>query len=155
MVGLFGPLVQRLVASGARITVLELRADWAGTQAGCEVTLDPQALRHCSRVLVTGTVLLNDTFEQVLAHTRAASHRALVGPSVGLWAGPLLGQGLHLLGGTWVTHPEAFVEALRCGRERGSSARKFSLCAADVPVDGEVAVALGCTPRISRAEGPA
>jgi uncharacterized protein (DUF4213/DUF364 family) len=127
VVGLFGPLMERLVASGARVTVIELRAELAGRHAGYEVTLDTAALRACNKVLATGTLQLNDTLDAVLAHTRSAERVALIGPTVSGLPDVLFARGVHRVGGTWVEQPAAFVEALCAGRERGASARKFTL----------------------------
>jgi hypothetical protein len=127
LVGLFGPLMDRLVASGARITVLELRAELVGQHAGYEVTLQPQSLTACNKVLSTGTLLLNDTLDAVLAHTRHASRVALVGPTVGGLPDVLFSRGVHVVGGTWIEDVPAFVDALRAGQDRGAAARKFTL----------------------------
>jgi uncharacterized protein (DUF4213/DUF364 family) len=127
LVGLFGPLMPRLVASGARITVVELRAELAGRHDGYEVTLDPAALRRCNKVLATGTMLLNDTLDAVLEHTRGAERVALVGPTVGGLPDVLFARGVHVLGGTWVEDASGFVRALAAGEERRGTARKFTL----------------------------
>lgn len=133
LVGLFGPLMPRLVASGARITVVELRAELAGRHEGYEVTLDTGALRQCNKVLATGTMLLNDTLDAVLEHTRGAERVALVGPTVGGLPDVLFARGVHVLGGTWVEDPVAFVRALSAGEERRGTARKFTLARAQWP----------------------
>lgn len=127
LVGLFGPLMTRLVQSGARITVVELRPDLVGGHEGYEVTLDTGALRLCNKVLATGTLLINDTLETVLAHTRGAERLAIVGPTVGGLPDALFARGVHVLGGTWVNDPAAFVQALVNGEERAGAARKFTL----------------------------
>ncbi len=127
LVGLFGPLMTRLVASGARITVIELRPELAGQHEGYEVTLDAAALHRCNKVLATGTLLINDTLDAVLAHTGHAERMALVGPSVGGLPDALFARGVHVLGGTWVEDPAAFVQALAAGQDRGGAARKFTL----------------------------
>lgn len=133
LVGLFGPLMQRLVSTGARITVLELRADWAGAQAGYRVTLDPADLHSCNKVLATGTLLLNDTLDDVLQHTRKAQQVALIGPTVSALPEPLFARGVHVVGGTWVQDSAAFVQALRQGDARGAAARKYTLTPAQWP----------------------
>ncbi|MEY4748728.1 MAG: hypothetical protein RIQ60_942 [Pseudomonadota bacterium] len=133
LVGLFGPLMDRLVASGARITVLELRDDLAGPQPGYEVTLDPQALAGCNKVLSTGTLLLNDTLDAVLAHTRHAQRVALVGPTVSGLPDVLFSRGVHVVGGTWIEDGPALLDALRAGQDRAGAARKFTLERGDWP----------------------
>lgn len=133
LVGLFGPLMERLVASGARITVLELRPELAGQHEGYEVTLNRKALGACNKLLATGTLVLNDTFDEVLAARHPDARIALVGPSVGVLPEVLFRRGVHVLGSTWVEDPASFVEALRAGVERKGSARKFTLERAQWP----------------------
>lgn len=133
MVGYFTPLIPRITARGARVLVVELRADLAGEREGVRVTLDPAELAGCAKVLCTGTLLLNDTLDATLAHCRHARALAMVGPSVGCPPDPLFARGLTLLGGSWVSDGAAYVQALRAGTSTGGFARKFSLAPRDYP----------------------
>lgn len=125
MVGFFPPLVKQVTARGARLTVLELRAELAGSHPDCTVTLDPAALRSCSQVLMTSTVLLNHTLDTVLAHCSGASAIAMIGPGAGLLPDALLARGVTAVGGSWIVDGAAFKTALAQGRSWGASARKF------------------------------
>ena len=131
MVGLFPPLLQTARACGARLTVLELRAELAGTHPGYEVTLDPRALADCDKVLMTSTVLLNQTLPALLAHCRRARRIALIGPGAGCLPPVLFELGIHTLGGSWITDAPGFVQALCAGQPWRASARKFVLRAED------------------------
>jgi uncharacterized protein (DUF4213/DUF364 family) len=133
MVGHFGPLLPLITAHGARVLVLELRADLVGERDGVRVTLDAAELEGCAKVLATGTLLLNHTLDAVLARCGRASRRVLLGPSVGGPPDPLFARGLTLLGGTWVADPAHYAHALRAGEPTGASARKFALGATDWP----------------------
>lgn len=133
MVGHFTPLIPRITGRGAKLVVVELRADLVGEQDGVRVTLDAGELAACRKVLATGTLLLNDTLDAVQAHCRGASHVALIGPSVGGPPDPLFARGITLLGGSWVCDGPAYLAALRAGTASGPSARKFSLTPADWP----------------------
>jgi len=133
LVGLFGPLMTRLTHSGARITVIELRPELVGRHEGYEVTLDTSALAACNKVLATGTLLINDTLDTVLAHTRGAERVALVGPTVGGLPDALFARGVHVLGGTWVHDTAQFTQALVRGEERAAAARKFTLARDEWP----------------------
>jgi uncharacterized protein (DUF4213/DUF364 family) len=124
MVGFFPPLVQRVTERGARLTVLELRADLAGAHPGFEVTLDAAALQACHKVLMTSTVLLNDTLDTVLAHCCNARAVAMIGPGAGCLPEPLFERGITALGGTWIEDGAGFAEALRHGAPWGRFARK-------------------------------
>lgn len=131
MVGYFPPLVKQVTAQGARLTVLELRADLAGPREGCTVTLDPQALSSCVKVLSTSTVLMNHTLDPVLAHCQAARAIALIGPSAGGLPDVLFARGVTAVGGSWVTDNAGVINALRSGTPWSGHARKFLLTPAD------------------------
>lgn len=133
MIGHFTPLIPRIVERGARLLIVELRADLVGESGAVRVTLDAAELRSCRKILATGTLLLNDTLEGMLAHCRQASHLVMIGPSVGGPPDPLLARGVTQLGGSWVLDGPAYVDALRGGRPPGAAARKFALGPADYP----------------------
>jgi uncharacterized protein len=127
MVGLFPPLVKQVLATGARLTVLELRAELAGAREGWQVTLDAGELAHCNKILSTSTVLLNDTLDALLERCRHAQRVALIGPGAGCLPDPLFARGVTSLGGSWVVDAPAFKAALRAGEPWGRFTRKFSL----------------------------
>ncbi len=133
MIGHFTPLIPRVRASGARLLIVELRADLVGERDGVRVTLDAAELAACRKVLATGTLLLNDTLDAMLGHCRQASRIALVGPSVGGPPDPLFARGVTLLGGSWVDDAPAYAAALRAGEPPGASAHKFALRRDDYP----------------------
>ncbi len=133
MIGLFGPLIDRLLARGVQLTVLELRADLLDARPGLEVTLDPARLRGCQKVICTSTVLLNDTLDAVLAACADARWLAMLGPGAGCLPDGLFARGVTALGGTWITDGPAYVAGLVEGRPAGAAARKFTLTPADYP----------------------
>jgi len=146
MIGLFPPLVRQVLATGAGLTVLELRADLAGAHEGWHVTLDTAELARCNKILSTSTVMLNDTLDDILDRCRHAERIALVGPGAGCLPDPLFARGVTLLGGSWITDPPGFKSALREGRPWGGFARKFALGAHDYPGIGQLlALAGGAT----------
>jgi uncharacterized protein (DUF4213/DUF364 family) len=127
MVGLFPPLVRRVVAAGARLTVLELRPELAGEHEGYTVTLDPQALAACTQVLSTSTVLLNHSFDGVRQAARAAQRFVLVGPGAGCPPDPLFAAGVSAMAGSWIADPAALVRAITTGASWGDAVFKFLL----------------------------
>ena len=127
MIGLFPPLIERVLATGARLTVLELRADLAGPREGWQVTLDPAALADCNKILSTSTVLLNDTLDGLLARCRHAERLALIGPGASCLPDALFARGVTLMGGSWIIDAEGFKRALAQGEPWGRCATKFAL----------------------------
>ena len=127
MIGYFAPLVHQVMASGARLTVLELREDLAGVRDGFHITLDPRELEACDKVLSTSTVLLNDTLDAVLAHCSKARAFAMIGPGASCLPDALFARGVTLIGGTWIERPEAFKRALAAGASWSEHARKCAI----------------------------
>lgn len=127
MIGYFGRLIPRVVATGARLTIAELRADLAGEHEGYRVTLDPADLASCNKVLSTSTLLLNDTLDRMLGACAGARSFAMVGPGAGCLPDPLFARGVTLLGGTWIDRREDFCQALVAGQSWESHAHKYAL----------------------------
>ena len=133
MIGFFRPLVKEVIARGARLTVLELKADLAGEREGYRVSLDPRDLATCDKVLSTSTVLLNDTLDRVVEACQKARTFALIGPGASCLPDALFRRGVTIMGGTWVIEPAPFKEALAAGAPWGIHASKFALPRADYP----------------------
>jgi hypothetical protein len=93
MVGLFSPLVKRIEATGAILTVIEKNPD------RLEI-LSPddrqKALKACDVAIITATTLLNQTFEEMINLLGSPRLVALMGPST-----PLMPEIFH---GTCITH---------------------------------------------------
>jgi uncharacterized protein (DUF4213/DUF364 family) len=133
MIGLFTPLLPRVLASGAQLTVLELKPHLAGQRDGWRVTLDADELRRCDKVIATGTLVLNDTLDLMLARCERAHWIALVGPSMGCLPDALFARGVTLLGGSWVIERESYLDALRRGAVRAGPAQKVAITPANYP----------------------
>lgn len=133
MIGMFTPLLRRITASGARLTIIELKPELAGEHEGYRVTLDAEELSGCSKVVSTSTLLLNDTLDRMLAYCRNARWFAMIGPSAGCLPDALFARGVTLLGGTWIKDRDGFTDALSRGESMSDYAGKFALTADDYP----------------------
>ncbi|MEZ5651768.1 MAG: DUF364 domain-containing protein [Burkholderiaceae bacterium] len=133
MVGLFPPLIRRIVAAGARLTVLELKPKLAGGHDGYRVVLDPGSLGDCNKLLATSTLLLNGTLDRVLAHAPAAERIALIGPGASCLPDPMFARGVTLMGGTWVDDGPRLLAAIAAGTAWGEAAHKTALTPRDYP----------------------
>jgi uncharacterized protein len=127
MIGKFTPLLRRIIDSGARLTIVELKPELAGEQDGYRVTLDAAELSQCSKVVSTSTLLLNDTIDRMLACCRNARFFAMVGPSAGCLPDALFARGVTLVGGSWVHDRVGFTSALRSGASLSNYASKSAL----------------------------
>lgn len=133
MIGLFTPLLPMVLGSGAKLTVIELKPHLAGEHDGYRVTLDADELRHCDKVVSTGTLVLNETLDSMLARCTHARAVALIGPTMGCLPDALFARGVTLLGGTWVLDAPAYVDALRRGGVRKGLAEKVAITPAGYP----------------------
>jgi uncharacterized protein (DUF4213/DUF364 family) len=133
MIGYFAALAPRITARGAKLVVVELREDLAGLHDGVRLTLDASELQQCDKVLATGTMLLNDTLDQMLGFATRAQRFALIGPSVGCPPDPLFSRGVTLMGGTWITDAHGYVDALVRGEATAPFARKSALAREGYP----------------------
>lgn len=81
MVGLFSPLVDRIRATGAILTVIERNPDRLELLSPEEKQL---ALKNCDVAIITATTLLNNTFEETANALSSPRLVALMGPSTPL-----------------------------------------------------------------------
>jgi uncharacterized protein len=66
-------------------------------------------------VLITGSTLVNDTLENLLALAKPSARVTLVGPTVGLLPDAPLCRGAQVLGSVRITEPDAFLDVLAEG----------------------------------------
>ena len=137
MVGYFPPLVDQIRALGARLTVVELNERWLQSAPRFEVTLDAERLEGCNKVISTGTVLINQTLDGLLARCRGASEFALVGPTVGCLPEPLFDRGVTVLGGTRVVDTAEFKRRWAAQEKWRAATRRYVLRAEERVVGGE------------------
>jgi uncharacterized protein len=118
VVGAFVPFLKSLKRAGQHFTVLEmdpatLKPDELPYFRPADQAAD--VLPAADVVLITGTTLVNDTLEHLLALCRPAARLVVVGPNVGLLPDAFLSRGVDVLGGIRVTAPDAFLDVLAEG----------------------------------------
>lgn len=127
MVGLFPPLIERILATGARLTVAELKPELAQENGRLRVTLDVRELAACNKVISTSTILLNDTLDSVLGACNGATYFSVIGPGAGCLPDPLFARGVSTIGGTRIVDRERFLAALAGGEAWRNSAQKYCI----------------------------
>jgi uncharacterized protein (DUF4213/DUF364 family) len=77
-------------------------------------------------LLITGSTLLTDTLEDLLALARPDARVTVLGPTVGMLPDAFLARGADILGSVRITEPDAFLDLLA---EGGSAPHFLSACA--------------------------
>ncbi len=110
MVGYFPPLVEQVREMGLPLTVIELDEQWLQDDDLFEVTLNPEKLNACNKIICTGTVLVNQTIDDLLPYFSNAEQTFIVGPTVGCLPDPLFDRGITQLGGCTVMDRARFLD---------------------------------------------
>ena len=110
MVGYFPPLVEQVRTLGLPLTVIELDEQWLQNDEQFEVTRESEKLNNCNKIICTGTVLVNQTIDNLLPHFGNAKQIFIVGPTVGCLPDPLFDRGITQLGGCRVLDHARFLQ---------------------------------------------
>jgi uncharacterized protein (DUF4213/DUF364 family) len=129
IVGAFVPFLKELKRRGQAFLVLEqdpdtLKADELPFFRPAEQAM--QILPHADVVLITGSTLVNNTLEQLLALIRPEARVTVVGPTVGMLPDAFLARGADVLGCVRITEADAFLDLLA---EGGSGYHFFGVSA--------------------------
>ena len=127
MVGFFPPLVEQVRQMGLPLTVIELDEQWLQQDGQFVVTLEPEKLNDCSKIICTGTVLVNQTIDDLLPHFGNARQIFIVGPTVGCLPDPLFERGITQLGGCAVLNTARFLSLWTAQEKWRDSTRRYVL----------------------------
>ena len=133
MVGYFCPVIDRLVADGAEVLVVEQQPARVPQREGVVLAEDPAALGGCRLVYCTASTLINDSLELVLSHCAAAEAVDLIGPSGSGLPDVLFEHGIRAVGGVEFADSGALREALARRESWGAAGRKYELTADNYP----------------------
>jgi len=134
VVGAFVPFLKELKRRGQPFWVLEqdpatLKADELPFFRPAEQA--PAVLPQADVVLITGSTLVNNTLEELLALAAPQARVTIVGPTVGMLPDAFLARGADVLGCIRVTDPDLFLDMLAEGGSGyhffGRSAHKLAL----------------------------
>lgn len=133
MVGYFPPLVEQIRGRDVPLTVIELDEKWLQQERNFQVTLDATLLSECNKILCTGTILVNQTLDAVLANSRNAQVLCLVGPTVGCLPDPLFARGVTAVGGRRVLDCTGFVNLWRLQQPWRQATQRYTIVANGYP----------------------
>ncbi len=125
MVGLFRPLLKYLRGVDAELVILEKDESLLSRHPELPITLDATRLRDCNKILCTGTVVLNNTLDEVLAHCGDAEHVTVLGPTAGYFPDPLFARNVDVLGGRYVCDGPLLMKRIAERKPWGDATRKM------------------------------
>lgn len=132
MVGYFGPMVERLLESGKKLTVLELDDSLHQHGENLTITGDVDALRDSQSIYCTASTLLNNTLESLL-EACAGKPFALIGPTAGCFPDALFDRGVTQVGGSLVADVATACQRVRALSPWLGAVQKFSMARRDYP----------------------
>jgi len=133
MVGFFGPLIDRYLAQGKRVTVIEQQPERVPAELGLPVFTSPEPLAECDTILCTASTLINNTLESIIAAAGDPAKINIIGPSASGLPDLLFELGIHATGGLIIDRPDELIKAMAAGESWGSCGRKYQLTQTDYP----------------------
>ena len=112
MVGLFTPMVPKIEATGAKLTVIERNP---ARLAVLDKKESGRILKECTVAIITATALLNDTLEEVLNGLGNLRHVAILGLSTPLCPEIFQGTPVNHLGGAAVRDTKKVMQIISEG----------------------------------------
>lgn len=112
MIGLFAPLVERIRATGADLTIIEKNPQRLELLSQEE---KQRACRDCNVAIITATTLLNNTFEETIGLLGKPRAVALIGPSTPLVPAIFDDTPITHLGGATVNNPLRMLQIISEG----------------------------------------
>ncbi|WP_428604646.1 Rossmann-like domain-containing protein [Sedimenticola sp.] len=143
LVGFFRPLVERYLAQGKRVTIIEQQPERVPEELEVSVFTTPEALADCDTVFCTASTLINNTIDSIIQATGDAQKIHLIGPSSSGLPDLLFALGIRSTGGLMIDRPEQLKRAIDAGESWGSCGHKYQLFPSDYP--GITALLLAAT----------
>lgn len=125
MVGLFYGLIKTIEQANAEVVVIEKNEQLIQKYPDLPITTDVTKLSRCNKILCTGTTILNNSLDEVLARVPSDAFVSVIGPTAGYFPDPLFARGVNVVGGRVVKDGEAFLQSIAEGKRWGEATRKI------------------------------
>lgn len=133
VVGFIRPMIEKLLARGHEVLVLEKNPGRVEMLPGLHLGSDPAELADMDFIICTAATLINDSLDEILAHRRADAHLSLIGPSGSGLPDILFQHGVDDVGGFFFNDLPALHEALVRQESWGHAGDKYQLAAEGYP----------------------
>ncbi|HPE61948.1 MAG TPA: DUF364 domain-containing protein [Thiolinea sp.] len=133
MVGYFCPLVERLVAQGTEVVVLEYLPARINPHPRVSHTPTPAGLAACTQIICTASTLINDTLDDIIRACPQAQSFNLIGPSSSGLPDAVFAHGVDRVGSSAFRDAAALTARLDRGEPWGSSSEKYEISRPDYP----------------------
>jgi uncharacterized protein (DUF4213/DUF364 family) len=133
MVGFFRPLIERYLARGTEVIVIEQQPERVPPELGLELFTTPQALARCDTVLCTASTLINNSIESIVEAAGNPAKIHLIGPSASGLPDLLFDLGIRSTGGVIIDRPRDLERAIAQGDSWGDCGRKYQLTRESYP----------------------
>ena len=133
MVGYFCPLIDKLLARGVEVLVIEKQPGRVELRPGLTLSENPADLADCRVVLCTAATLINDSLDDIIAHCAAAENFSLIGPSGSGLPDILFARGVDAVGGVYFPNQNTLDERLRNRESWGNAGQKYQLTPRNYP----------------------
>ena len=127
MVGFFPPLVKLIQEMALELIIIEKKTHLVKKTANWEITLDPNRLVDCNKVLITSTTVLNESIDEVLNYCSKAEKISIIGPTAGFLPDSLFSRGIDIVGGTYIHNSKLFMELISENKRWGPSTKKYCI----------------------------
>lgn len=133
MVGYFCPLIDKLLANGVEVLVIEKQPQRVELRPGLSMSEDPADLASCRIVLCTAATLINDSLDEILSHCRTVQNFSLIGPSGSGLPDILFERGIDAVGGVYFPEQAQLSARLKDRESWGSAGQKYQLTPNNYP----------------------
>ena len=127
MVGFFQPLISHLKKMGIKVIIIEKKERLVKKTENWEVTLDPSRLSECNKILITSTTVLNESIDEILKFCSQAEKISMIGPTAGFLPDPLFKRGLNIVGGSFISNSNLFMDLIQKQERWGPSTKKYCI----------------------------
>ena len=124
MVGLFSGLIKTIKKANAELVVIEKNEQLIQKFPNLPITLDATKLSTCNKILCTGTTILNNSLDEILAHCSPDAFVSIIGPTAGYFPDPLFDRGVDVVGGRIVKNGELFLQLLAERKRWGDATQR-------------------------------